>query len=156
GGRLQFRTDINTRLRVGNFEVLQGGRLEVGTPDRPVAPDVKAEVVIADQPIDRDVDPSQYGTGLLVFGKVTMAGSPKALTFERLLAEPHAGGHSLTLGAAVPDWRAGDKLVLPPSGDPYAYFDHPTTEELTVGSVSGNAVQLTSGTHVQGTHLGSR
>src|SRR5262249_15600314 len=32
GGQLQFRTDADTRVVVGNFMVLEGGTLEVGTP----------------------------------------------------------------------------------------------------------------------------
>jgi hypothetical protein len=154
GGRLLFRTDVDTHLRVGNFDVLQGGRLEVGTPDHPVAPDVRADIVIADQPLDLAVDPSQYGTSLLGFGKVTLSGSPLSSTFERLAVEPHAGDTTLTLADPVTGWRAGDKLVIPPSGDPLAYADTSATEELTVRSVSGNTVQLAS--PLRGVHLGAR
>ena len=41
-GTLTFRTDANTRLTVGTLTVLEAGRLEIGTEQRPVAAGVTA------------------------------------------------------------------------------------------------------------------
>src|SRR5262249_36237762 len=95
GGHLVFRTDINTRVTVVNFLVLEGGELQIGTTANPVAVNVKAEVVFANQPLDLVTDPSQYGRGLIGLGKVTMCGAVKSSTFLRLAAEPHAGDTNL-------------------------------------------------------------
>src|SRR5262249_54969509 len=58
-GRLAFKTDASTRLKVLTIMVLANGSLEIGSPAEPVAQAVTAEVVIADQPIDKTVDPSE-------------------------------------------------------------------------------------------------
>jgi hypothetical protein len=154
GGQLRFRTDVDTRIVVGNFLVLEGGYLEVGTPDRPVAANVKAEIVIADKPIDTDMDPEQYGTGLLGMGKVTMHGATKDATFARLAVEPAPGDTTLTLSQPVTGWQPGDRLVLPPTGGTSLFYDPRSDEELTVASVSGNVVTLAA--PLQGVHQGAR
>ena len=87
--------------------------LQIGTTGAPVAANVTAEIVIADRPVDTGIDPEQYGTGLLGFGRVTMHGSVKSPTFVRLSAEANAGQSSLSLAAGVNGWQGGDRLVLP-------------------------------------------
>jgi G8 domain len=44
-GTLRFRTDVNTRLRVGTLMILEGGRLEVGTASAPIQSGVSAEII---------------------------------------------------------------------------------------------------------------
>src|SRR5262249_37332998 len=113
GGSLRFRTDINTRVVAANYLILAGGELQVGTVSNPVAANVKAELIIANKPIDTTFDPQQYGTGLILHGKVTIMGAPMSDTFVRLGAEPRAGNTTLPLSSPVTGWRAGDKLYLP-------------------------------------------
>ena len=80
-GKLAFCADVNTRLTVTNLEVMAGsdgmgtpGVLEVGTAASPIAADVTAEIVIANSPLGGSVaDPEQFGTGMIVFGKVVDA-----------------------------------------------------------------------------------
>ena len=74
GGKLTFRTDINTQLLVTNLLVMPGGTLLVGTAANPVAANVKAQILITDSPIDTTTDPSQFGHGLIGLGTVTMTG----------------------------------------------------------------------------------
>src|SRR5690349_1226796 len=62
-GSLRFATDSNTRLKTANLMVMESGSLEIGTADHPIGASVKAEVIIADQPLDKDTDPGQIGTG---------------------------------------------------------------------------------------------
>ena len=69
-GTLRFRPDVSTELRVGTLIVKAGGTLEIGTTATPVAPDVTAQIVFLDQPLDTQFDPEQYGVGLLGFGTV--------------------------------------------------------------------------------------
>jgi hypothetical protein len=51
---------------------------------------------------------------LAVFGRVSLAGVPRAVTWTRLSATAPAGSTSITLDQPV-DWRAGDEIVLTPT-----------------------------------------
>jgi hypothetical protein len=77
-GALRFRTDINTRLKVGTLMAMPDGELTVGTPSKPVAPNVVDELVIANQPLDACRDPDQFGTAFIGLGRVTMHGADDA------------------------------------------------------------------------------
>src|SRR5215472_12685651 len=112
-GVLRFATDKDTRLKVGNLMVMDTGSLEVGTVSKPVGASVIAEIIIADQSIDREVDPGQIGTGIEGLGKITMHGSLKAPTFVRLAREPAAGDATLVLEEPVSGWMQDDRLVIP-------------------------------------------
>ncbi len=113
-GKLAFATGVDTSLKVTNLQVMSTGVLEVGTSAAPIDTNVTAEIVIANSPFGNGVsDPDQFGTGIIVFGKLTMHGSVKTPTFVRLATEPHAGNTTLTLSAPVPGWQVGDRLVLP-------------------------------------------
>ena len=69
------RTDRNTRMTVGTITVLDTGTLEIGTVDAPIAADVKAELVISDEPVDTTRDPEQFTVGLV--GCAPNPGQPK-------------------------------------------------------------------------------
>jgi hypothetical protein len=75
-GTLRFRTDIDTRMKVGTLLVAPHSQLEIGTETKPIAANVTAEVIIAEQPIARitpdripSLGPEQWGTGLLGLGR---------------------------------------------------------------------------------------
>jgi hypothetical protein len=125
---------------------------------------VTASIVIADSPLGGSVpDPDQFGTGVTIFGKVTMSGSPRTPTFVRLATEPLKGATTLTLSQPVSGWSVGDRLVLP---DTRHIKDSEVTppggwvntvnqwEELTVQAISGTTVTLTA--PLQFDHLGAR
>ena len=155
GGTLNFRTDINTRVVVQNFLILEGGTLTIGTPANPVAANVKAEVLIANVPLDPSADPQQWGNGLIDLGRVTMYGAAKTSGAVRLAAEPHAGDTTLRLAAPVSGWAAGDRLVLP--GTPQFEGDtNHNSELLTLASVSADGLTLTLSAPLQYDHLGAR
>src|SRR5467141_3049782 len=63
-GRFRFSAGANTRMKTANLMVLDEGYLEVGSPSVPVAPNVTAEIIIADQKIDRQLDPAELGAGI--------------------------------------------------------------------------------------------
>ena len=96
-GRLRFRPDANTRIKTANLMVMDEGYLEVGSADSPIAANVTAEIIIADQKIDRQLDPAELGAGIESLGKITMHGAMKSPTFVRLTQEPLAGQTTLTL-----------------------------------------------------------
>ena len=171
-GKLTFAPTVNTRLKVTNLEVMAGnmgmgtpGVLEVGTAAVPIAVNVTAEIVIADSPLGGSVpDPEQFGTGINVFGKVSMHGSVTTPTFLRLAAEPRAGNTTLTLSAPVSGWKIGDRLVLP---DTRHIKESEVTgggwvnavnqwEERTVQGISADGKTLTLNSALQYDHLGAR
>jgi hypothetical protein len=157
-GALRFATDGSTRVRVGNLMVMDDGNLEVGTTARPVASNVTAEIIIADQPLDRTIDPGQIGTGIEGLGKITMHGSVKTPTFVRLAREPNAGDTMLVLEEPVSGWMPGDRIVIPDTrqlrsnerGPNYK----PQDERVQIASVSAN--QVTLATPLQYAHKGAR
>ena len=163
-GKLAFAPGVDTRLRVTNLEVMASGVLEVGSTAAPIAANVTAEIVIADSPLGGGVsDPDQFGTSLIVFGKLTMHGSVKTPSFVRLAAEPHAGDTSLTLSAPVSGWKAGDRVVLPDTRHIKESEVTPSNgwrnavnqwEERTVQAVSGTTLTLNSALSYD--HLGAR
>jgi hypothetical protein len=147
-GHLAFATDRSTRLRVTTVMVLEGGHLEVGRADAPVAADAVAEIEIADQPIDTTLDPAQIGNGIVGLGRVTMHGAAKSPTFVRLGREPMAGATTLTVEQAVSGWRVGDSLALPDtrqlrSSERAAQY-RPQDEVVEIASIAGAEIRLTA------------
>ena len=147
-GLLRFATDRNTRVKVANLMVTEEGRLEIGTDSDPVAPDATAEVIIADQPIDRTIDPAQIGSGITGLGRIIMHGAIKTPTFARLAREPAAGDETLVFDQAVSGWMPGDRVVLPDTrqlrGNERGANYQPQNEEVQVSSVAANLVTLNS------------
>jgi hypothetical protein len=147
-GVLRFITSGNTRVKAANVMVMEHGRLEVGTTAEPVAATATAEIIIADQPIDRTMDPGQIGTGIEALGTIVMHGSVKAPTFVRLAREPAAGDMTLVFEQTVTGWAPGDRIVIPDTrqlranerGSSY----QPQDEELQIASLSANQVTLTT------------
>jgi len=171
-GKLAFATGVNTRLKVTNLQVMAGemgmgtpGVLEIGTAASPVAAGVTAEIVIANSPLGGSVpDPEQFGTGLMVLGRMTAHGTPRTPSFVRVAAEPRAGNNTLTLSEAVSGWQPGDRVVLP---DTRHMKETETTsggwinlvnqwEERTVQSISADGRTLTLNAALTYDHLGRR
>jgi len=147
-GHLSFATDANTRMKTGNLMVMDGGYLEVGRAAKPVSANVTAAIIIADQKIDRKLDPAELGTGIESLGKITMHGAVKMPTFARLAKEPLAGQTTLTLEQPATAWKTGDHIVIPDTrqlresqrGDSY----QPQDEKIEIASISGAQVTLKS------------
>jgi hypothetical protein len=160
GGDLHFRTDVDTQVIVGNFLVLAGGSLEVGTSANPVSAGVTAQIIIADQAINTTNDPEQFGTGLIGLGTVTMQGAVKSPTFIRLAAEPLAGQATLTLAQPASGWRPGDKISLPDTrqlNEDERWTGYtPQWELRTIQSISPDGLVLTLSSPLQYDHLGAR
>ncbi len=149
-GTLAFAPQRDTRLIVANLLVMPEGALRIGSAAAPVAPNVSAEIVIADKPLDLVKDPRQFGTGLIVLGQVTIHGAEMSQTWQRLAVAPKAGNRFLTLSQAVTNWQPGDTLVLPDSRQITASqakaFDAgnvpPEWEEVVIRAVYGKLVVL--------------
>ena len=156
GGRLDFAPHVPTSLRVVTLQIHRQGSLIIGTPDTPI--EATAEIVFAGEPIDLSTDPGQYGTGLIVFGNITMHGRPLAKTFTRLAREPKQGDRVLLLAESVPTgWLPGDRLFIPDTRQHLALDRlqfRSQGEEVTVASVDGKQISLAE--PLRHDHLGAR
>lgn len=162
-GSLIFSTTANTRLRIATITVMPTGLLQIGTASNPVAANVKAEILFTNTAPDLTIDPRQYGTGLLVLGKIDMHGAEMPQTWSRLTFEPRAGNTALQVEPeAAASWRAGDTLVLPDTRQflttDFDEFENnqvpPQWEQVTVSRIIGDRVYLTK--PLQYDHLGAR
>src|SRR6266852_373725 len=157
-GYLRFETTADTRVKVGNLTVMARGRLEIGTEARPVSPGVTAEIIIADQPIDSAIDPSQIGTGIEGLGAIAMHGSVKAPTFLRLKNEALAGETTLVVDQRVSGWSPGDRIVVPDTrqlrGDERGASYESQDEKVQIASSSEN--EITLATPLRYDHRGAR
>ncbi len=155
-GHLSFATAASTRLKTNNLMVEDQGYLEIGSVAKPIT--AAAEIVIADQKIDRALDPAELGAGIESLGKITMHGALKTPTFVRLTAEPLAGQTTLTVEQLVDSWKPGDRIVIPDTrqlrdnqrGENY----QPQDEKLQIAAVNGN--QITLATPLKFDHKGAR
>lgn len=155
-GGLRFARAVATRLVVDTLVVTPGGRLEVGSAAAPIAAEVRAEIVIADNgPIERVWDPQQLSRGLVLHGQTVMHGAAKT-PFVKVALDPRAGDRAVTLAAAPEGWRVGDRIViagthhvpktLSPGADhhdwAHAYgVDHGTEDEVrTIAALDGATV----------------
>ena len=168
GGVLRFSTTQTTRLKVANLLVQPNGALEVGTASNPIPASITAEIIIKDKSPDTTnngvgvYDPEQWGTSILVIdGVVKMHGAIKSPTFVRLDQEPKAGDTTLFLQQAPQGWAPGDRLILPDTRQltwwppsKYGASVTPEWEELTIQSISGSTITLTSALKYD--HLGAR
>ncbi len=161
-GSLVFSNAVNTRLLVANLTVMPSGTLQIGTAANPLPRQIKAEIVIADKPLDLVLDPRQYGTGMIVLGKIDIHGAQLVDTWSRMGAEGRAGQTSLVVNGDLTNWRTGDTLVLPdtrqvPTSEADAFLAGtipPEWEEVTIDHVVGNRVFLRAA--LQFDHLGVR
>jgi PKD repeat protein len=159
-GTLTFRTDINTGLVVGNFLVLQGGTLDVGTAANPIASNVQANIYLGNQPFNTSSDPQQFGDGLIVLGNVTMHGAVKT-PYVTLAQEAHAGDTVLHLASPATGWQVGDDPLLPDTrqllGDGYTgYTYQPEWERVQIQSISADGLTVTLTAPLKYDHLGAR
>ncbi len=152
-GSLIFSTTVNTQLIVGNLTVMPTGTLQIGTAANPLPASLKAEIVIADQPLNLVTDPRQFGTGLIALGTVSIHGAAPSTTWIGLAAEPHAGDSSLTVSSPVTGWQPGSTLILPDTRQDGSSAS-PQWEQVTIDHVVGNQIFLTA--PLQFDHLGAR
>ncbi|SER29736.1 G8 domain-containing protein [Nitrosomonas sp. Nm51] len=170
-GTLTFNTTINTRIKVGTILVYRKGRLDIGTLSSPVAPNAKAELIIAGRPLATSqpdpvtgvYDPVQYGTGLIALGEVNMHGDEIPETWLRVSQEPLLGQNTIILESSPLGWSVGDKLILPDTRQlpiVWHHWSEPLVpaelhlEEVEIAGINGNTITLTQ--PLQYNHLGGR
>jgi len=158
-GFLRFETDVSSQLNVGTLQVHVDGKLEIGRPSNPIANYADVEIVFANRDINTNVDPGQYGQGLLVFGEVTISGEPVVSNYVRLSREPKAGDTTLVTTESLEGWRAGGRLVLPDSRQTNPLSNNgfvSQTEAIDIANVSMANGVITLATPLIYKHSGAR
>lgn len=137
-GSLVFATDRDTELRVETLVSTATGRLEIGTANNSIQPNVTARVVFIDQgAIDRSSDPQQLGRGALLHGSTTIYGAET--THQLTLTEqPRAESTTLQLSRTPTGWNVGDRIVI--TGTQGATSD----EVRSIAAISGQTISLDS------------
>lgn len=135
-GTLKFATNQTTKLVVDTIVVSPTGTWSMGTASHPIANNVTATVIFADNgPIDSKWDPLQLSRGLLSHGIVNIYGAAKT-TFLPLAIAPKKGTVTLQLGQEPMNWQVGDIVVLTGSQPGR------TDEVRTIEALSGTNVTL--------------
>jgi PKD repeat protein len=158
GAQLTFATNITTALTTVNLMVMQGGTLNIGTQANPIAANGTATVIWANQAINTNIDPEQYGNGLIVLGAMNIYGAAKA-PYVTLVQTPNAGDTVLHLASSASSWQVGDKLQLPDTrqldlsqqGSKYTS----QVESVTIQAISADGLTITLTTPLQFSHLGA-
>ncbi len=111
-GTLAFAADVDTELRVDTIVGAPGSVVQIGTAEQPVAADVTATIVFADNgPIDIANDPHQLGRGAVLHGAVEIHGAEKT-SWTTLTDGARAGDVQLIFSEAPAGWQVGDALVM--------------------------------------------
>jgi cell migration-inducing and hyaluronan-binding protein len=150
-GNLTFRTDISTKVTVGTILIYSTGKMTVGTAAIPIAGNVTAEIVTADKGINLTIDPDQYGTGILVFGRIEMNGVSKT-SWTRMTSELLAGQSTLQVQDAT-GWNVGDRILVPDTRDLFVITNY-TPEIFNITAINGLQITLNHAAIVE--HPGAR
>ncbi|MEM7095212.1 MAG: G8 domain-containing protein [Actinomycetota bacterium] len=111
-GSLRFSPTDDTRLAATTLIVSEGGRLEIGTEQAPIAPSAAAHIdILPRAAAARDADTFDLGGGLLVHGDLEINGAertPYAVPSSPL----RAGPASVMFEEAPVGWAVGDRLLF--------------------------------------------
>lgn len=111
-GTLDFATLQNTKLLIDTFVVADSGTLTIGTETDPMATNVTADIVFANNgDIDVTWDPTLLSRGLISHGQVEIHGAAKS-SHLAVTTAPMAGDQTITLTDAPTGWQVGDTIVL--------------------------------------------
>lgn len=107
-GTLVIPRNSNLSLTVREIVITPTGFFDGGTATDPVLGNV--EIIWADGPLDTS-DPSQWGKGLLVFGKINLHGKVKT-PYVELIASPVVNDTDLAIQPPI-NWQVGDMVAIP-------------------------------------------
>ena len=137
-GKLYFRADVNTQLRVESIIGSTNSELEIGTAANPIQENVSASIVFIDEgPLNTNLDYGQFGKGLVMMGKTRAFGHEKS-SWHSLQQAPLAGDNTITLSEVPVNWTVGDEIVI--SGT--RYNDPESDEKRIISAIDGNVISL--------------
>ncbi|MBL8331112.1 MAG: hypothetical protein JNJ71_19905 [Rubrivivax sp.] len=135
-GSLQADPARDVAITAGHI-LVRGGRLSVGTADRPYLRQARITLTGAST---ADVAPG-FGNKVLgqIGGTIEMHGQPIARSWTRLDgADVAAGARRITL-AEAPGWRVGDRIVIATSS-----FEQGEYDVAQIAAINGRSVDLTA------------
>ncbi|QKX16583.1 G8 domain-containing protein [Microbulbifer sp. YPW1] len=150
-GELSFATDKPSYLLVDTIFIDPRGRLEIGTPEKPVAANARVAIVFSDRgAIDTSWDPLVLSRGLIAHGQTTIHGERKT-THLKVKEDPAKGDDTIVLAETPRNWHTGDQVVI--AGTYYSgwKWDNDAQEERyfgtqdevrTIANINGNVVTL--------------
>ena len=137
GGELVFDSeaeDNQVELHTQGMLITGGGKLEVGTEDKPFL--AKTRIVLYGNVLSTEIPVYGAKTLALRQGSIDIHGKPLNVTWTRLAATASAGSTMLRLQEAV-DWDVGGKIVLAATS-----FSQRENEELTITGVEEGGMVL--------------
>ena len=175
-GTLAFAQDKDTRLVTGliRIEASEDAReegfncdtdahahhahgpqpaLHVGTPDKPIHADKKAEIKLA---LCQGQDPQSFPAIVCCSARMEFHGAPLSRTWLKLGATAAKGATEVVLEEPVTGWRVGDKVIITATElgrDNGGGTDLLQTEERTIAAIDG--AKLTLDKPLANEHLGA-
>ena len=155
---LAFAPDVDTKLKVTNILVNDAGTVTAGSNTHPVS--ARAEIEIADTPLNPETDPRQFGTGIIGFGTFHFYGKTLENTYIQLSQEIAAGSTAVHLSQPASDWKVGDEILLPDTRQitqldaPHQYA--PQLERVHITAISPDNLTLTVDRAFTYSHGGAR
>jgi hypothetical protein len=136
-GTLTFATNVNTQLKADTVVVFTSGKLHIGTATAPIAANVTARILIADNgSINAQWDPYLLSRGIISRGEVRIFG--KNVTSQVALAvDPKAGDQTLYLAAVPVGWKVGDEIAIAGVNQYHSDFG---TDRVRIHAIHGNVV----------------
>ena len=137
GGELVFDEDAvddQVELHTHGMIITDGGKLEVGTPDKPFT--ARTQIVLYGDVLSTEIPVYGAKTLALRQGSIDIHGRPLDITWTRLAETAAAGSSMLRLQAAV-DWEVGGKIVVASTS-----FSQRENEELTIVGVMEDGTVL--------------
>jgi hypothetical protein len=135
------RTKSATCLTI-HLQILPGGTLDQGTPADPIPSQFKAELVFRDVPIDKTLDPFQFGNGLLNLGTRTHHGYAVEKQFTTLAVDAEQGATQLQLTELPAGWKVGGELDLPDMRQMTQTRAVRTESKVTITGINGSTISL--------------
>ncbi len=150
-GALTFATDQDSRMVIDTLVIAPGGRLQIGTAQQPIEPQVKVDILISGAgDIDLEWDPLLLSRGVISHGSVEIHGARKT-TFLKTGEPPRRGDTQLVLASVPEGWRVGDTIVVTGTrkrgwawdNTARAVIHHNSEDEIvTVTALEGNRVTI--------------
>ncbi len=155
GGVLSFSRTKSTQLDMdGSLMVLDGGKLDAGTPSSPIPAGINMKIGfnvandrlflgsagVGPDPMMPNLIPGDIG--LWVMGANARAdfhGAPKPKVWTKLAQDANAGSSEIVLKDTPTGWRTGDKLLITPSSE-----NPDQWETKSISAISGNKITLNS------------
>ena len=137
GGELIFddeAVDGQVELHTRGMLITSGGKLEVGTEDKPFL--AKTQIVLYGDALSTEIPVYGAKTLALRQGSLDIHGKPLNVTWTRLAQSASAGDTMIYLQEAV-DWDVGGKIVLASTS-----FSQRENEELTITGIDGEGKRL--------------